>query len=134
MTGSCEHCHASFDVKLVHNGFNDTSYAYCSDCGKTALLNIYSKRWPRGIAWTYAEMPPEMEQYLQPCECGGRFSKGNSPRCPVCKQTLSADEASTYIEEQSPGTRKGWRWQRNWYELYCIIINDRCVGDNFTKT
>jgi hypothetical protein len=72
-----------------------------------------------------------MEQYLLPCECGGKFSKGNSPRCPQCNQSLSADKATGYIEAQSPGTAKGWRWQRDWQGIYCAVINDRRVSDNF---
>jgi hypothetical protein len=72
-----------------------------------------------------------MEQYLEPCECGGRFSKGNSPRCPQCGQALSADKATGYIEAQSPGTAKGWRWQGNWRETYCAVINGQSVKDNF---
>jgi len=97
----------------------------------TALLNAYSKRRPADVKWTHAEIAPEMEEHLRSCECGGRFVKGNSPRCPHCKQVLSADKATGYIEEQSPGTVGGWRWQGNWHELYCIIINDRRVEDNF---
>jgi hypothetical protein len=72
-----------------------------------------------------------MEPCLLPCECGGKFSKGNSPRCPKCQQLLSADKATGYIEAQSPGAAKGWRWQRNWQGLYCAVINGRSVADNF---
>jgi len=43
-----------------------------------------------------------MERHLLPCECGGKFSKGSSPRCPKCKGSLSADSATGYIEAQSP--------------------------------
>ncbi len=98
----------------------------------TALLSAYSKFWPSNVKWTYAEIAPEMQQYLRPCECGGKFSKGNSPKCPQCKEILSADRAATYIEAQSAGTAKGWRWQRNWTGLYCVVIEGRLVQDNFT--
>jgi hypothetical protein len=72
-----------------------------------------------------------MEAHLLPCECGGRFAKGNTPRCPNCKQALSADHAAEYIEPQSPGTKKGWRWQRNWHDIYCAVIEGKVVADNF---
>jgi hypothetical protein len=131
MTGSCEHCGASFEVALIHNGFNDSSYAYCSNCGKTAILSGWSKNWPNGVKCTQAEIAPEMGQYLLACECGGKFFKGSSPRCPKCGQVLSADGATIYIEGQSPGTQKGWRWQRNWQGIYCVVINGHRVVDNF---
>jgi hypothetical protein len=38
-----------------------------------------------------------------------------------------------YIEAQSLGTAKGWRWQCNWQGLYCVVINGRSVKDNFTE-
>jgi hypothetical protein len=97
----------------------------------TSILSGWSKRWPKGIKCTQAEITPEMELHLRRCECGGRFSKGNSPRCPSCKQVLSADNATDYIEPQSPGTKKGWRWQRNWHGIYCAVINGKRVVDNF---
>lgn len=36
--GTCEECGRDFPYYLVHNGFNDSAYAYCEDCGQTALL------------------------------------------------------------------------------------------------
>jgi len=122
---------ASFEIKIFHNGFGNSSYAYCSNCGRTAILSGWSKRWPSGVKCTQAEIAAAMEQYLVPCECGGKFSKGNSPRCPQCNQSLLADKATGYIEAQSPGTAKGWRWQRDWQGIYCAVINDRRVSDNF---
>lgn len=132
MTASCEHCRASFDIELVHNGFGESSYAYCSDCGKTAILSGWNKNWPRGVKCTQAEIAPEMEQHLLPCACGGKFSKGNSPRCPKCRQVLSPERAAIYLEDQSPGAKKGWRWQRDWQGIYCVVVSGQSVVDNFT--
>jgi hypothetical protein len=131
--GSCEHCGASFEVKLIHNSFNDSSYAYCGDCGRTAILFAYSKRWPDSVKWTHAEIANEMEPYLLPCQCGGKFSKGSSPRCPKCRQVLSADKATGYIEAQSPGATKGWRWQRDCHGVYGVVVDGRIVHDNFVE-
>jgi hypothetical protein len=75
VTGLCEHCGASFEIELIHNGFNDSSYAYCGDCGMTAILSAYSKRWPAGVQWTYAEIAPEMERHSLLCECGGNLPR-----------------------------------------------------------
>jgi len=36
--GTCEHCGKAFEYYLIHNGFNESSYAYCDKCGMTALL------------------------------------------------------------------------------------------------
>ena len=131
MTGRCEPCGENFTIEIFHNGFGDTSYAYCDTCGKTAILSGWSKRWPEGVKCTQAEIAPEMEPYLKPCECGGKFNVGNSPRCPNCKKPLSADQAADYLEQQAPGAKKGWRWQRNWSGLYCAVINGLQVTDNF---
>ena len=131
MTGTCEHCRAQFAIEIFHNGFGDTSYAYCETCGRTAILSSWNKRWPKGVKCTQAEIAPEMEPHLQHCECGGRFTKGASPRCPKCKNVLSADKAAEYIESQSPGTQKGWRWQRNWSGLYCAVVDGQQVVNNF---
>jgi hypothetical protein len=35
------------------------------------------------------------------------------------------------IEADAPGTAKGWRWQRNWTGLYCVILADGVVHDNW---
>jgi hypothetical protein len=60
--------------------------------------------------------------------------KGAAPRCPHCHDTLSAEFATSYIEANAPGAKKGWRWQRNWSEMYCIVIEDKRVMDNFRLT
>ncbi len=78
------------------------------------------------------EICAAMEPFLKPCECNGAFRRGSSPRCLHCKQPISADPAP-YIETNAPGTAKGWRWQRNWTGLYCIVIEDRWVEDNFVN-
>ena len=38
--GECEHCHGQFGYYLIHSGFNDSNYAYCDFCGKTAVLSL----------------------------------------------------------------------------------------------
>jgi hypothetical protein len=123
VTGSCEPCAASFGIEIFHNGFGDSSYAYCDGCGMTAILSGWSNRWPNGVKCTQAEISSDMEQYLMPCAGGSKLSKGNTtPRCPNCKQPLSAEAAARCIEPQSHGTKKGWRWQRGWDGLYCAAI------------
>lgn len=133
MTGTCDQCGEKFKIEIFHNGFGDSSYAYCDTCGMTAILSGWHKQWPPGVKCTQAEIASEMEPYLKLCECGGRFAKGNSPRCPRCKQQLSAEKATEYIEQQSPGARKGWRWQRSWTGLYCAVVDGRRVADIFQE-
>ena len=36
--GHCEHCRAVFAYQIVHNGFNDSTHAYCDRCGLTTML------------------------------------------------------------------------------------------------
>ena len=132
MVGTCEHCSKTFKIEIFHMGFAESSHAYCDACGMTAILSGWSKRWPKGVKCTQAEIADEMTSHLRACACGGKFTKGNSPRCPHCTQTLSPEKAAEYIEPQSPGSAKGWHWGRTWHGLYCAVINDRSVADNFT--
>jgi hypothetical protein len=74
-----------------------------------------------------------VEPFLKPCEGGGKFKKDASPRCPNCRSTLSAIKATGYIEENALGTQKGWRWQQNWEGIYCLIIEDRVVSNNWKE-
>jgi len=127
--GKCDQCSKSFGYYLIHNGFNDSSYAYCDSCGMTALLNLY--QIPKiGIKLEpYQAIASEIEPFLQDCSCGGNFRSGEAPRCPHCHCSLSATEATLFIEAHAEGTKKGWRWQRNWTGLYCAIIEDKYVRD-----
>jgi len=130
--GTCEHCEAHFEYHLIHNGFGDSSYAYCDKCGKACLLSGWFKGVPKDANLKIHKcITPEVESFLQACSCGGRFKSGASPRCPTCHKELSADRATVYIEKNAPGTAKGWNWQRNWTDLYMIIINNLVVRDNW---
>jgi hypothetical protein len=126
--GYCEHCGKNFGYYLIHNGFNDSTYAYCDMCGITALLNGW--KVPKNVQIVpFQVITPEIESYLSPCQCGGSFRTAASPRCPNCRLKLSAVRAAEYIEPQAEGTKKGWRWQRTWTGVYSIIIEDRVVHD-----
>lgn len=131
-TGICESCRRQFRYWLEHCGFGECVYAYCDTCGMTAVLSQWDKRMPElpdcpGMQ----ELCSALEPYLQACDCGGCFKRGSAPRCPHCAQPLSADRAASYIEENAPGAAKGWRWQRNWSGIYCIIIEERRIENNF---
>jgi hypothetical protein len=132
-SGECEHCGKQFGYYLIHSGFNDTCYAYCTDCGMTAELSVYSKEMPQlpSDCDPFREICVELEPHIQSCMCGGTFKKGASPRCPHCKQRLSAEAATIYIERNAPGTKGGWAWQKHWHDLYCIVIENRFVTNNF---
>ena len=100
-SGQCKSCGKQFGYYLIHSGFNDSVYAYCDSCGMTADLSIYDKRMPKlhGCA-PFQEICPELEPHIQPCQCGGSFKKGASPRCPHCGQALSAEDATNYGSAQ----------------------------------
>lgn len=132
--GTCGHCGSEFHWYLIHNGFNNSCHAYCSDCGITAVLSLYAPQLRNSKNAGTGEISAEIEPLLKPCVCGGRFAVGGKPRCPRCKQVLSAEAAAVYIEAGSAGTRRGWRWQRTWngpWALYCILIDDCAVYDIF---
>lgn len=136
--GECEHCRSTFPYYLVHCGFSDTSYAYCDSCGMTALLSYWvpaqNKRLPKlPECVPHQEICADWEPHLRPCACGGSFRKGASPRCPKCKERLSSELAANYIERNAPGTKKGWTWERSWHGLYCIVVANSLVEDNFKE-
>jgi len=113
--GECESCGEHFGYFLVHNGFNDSAYAYCDSCGLTSILSGWSKKIPKGVELTIHQVISEtVEPLLEKCQCGGSFRKAASPRCPCCNSILSPVEAAKYIEANAPGAKMGWKWQRDW--------------------
>lgn len=130
--GLCEHCLQQFQYAIYHCGFGDCSYAYCDSCGRTAILSMWDKRWPTiENCEVQQEICSAMEPLLERCECGGRFRKGGAPRCPRCNLSLSAELAASYIEKNALGTEKGWRWQRTWKGLYCMVVENKRVANNW---
>ena len=126
-TGTCEHCRGTFGYYLIHNGFNESTYAYCAACGMTAILDTnYRDRAMEGLPMHRA-ITAGGERFLTACSCGGTFEVGASPRCPRCRGFLSATVAAGYIEANAPGARSGWRWQKDWQGLYCIVVENRCM-------
>jgi hypothetical protein len=129
--GRCENCRREFGYYLIHNGFNESCYAYCEDCGATAILDsLYKDRAQEGLP-RHRAITVRGERFLLPCQCGGAFRAGASPRCPHCHKALSAELATNYIEANASGTSQSWKWQRNWDGLYCIVIEDRCIENNW---
>jgi hypothetical protein len=128
--GTCDHCSAPFAYELLHAGFSELAYAYCDRCGQTALLDGWSPKVPpEALAAWHQAISPSLEPLLAACACGGRFRADASPRCPSCGKALSAAAAADWIEANAEGTKVGWRWQRSWTGLYCIVINGRSVKD-----
>lgn len=124
--GSCEHCNATFPYALIHNGFNDSVYAYCACCGLVAFISAWDNKIPLAANFkAHKVITEEMKLLIKPCSCGGSFSNKASPRCPSCKEVLDPYKATKWIEKDAPGTAKGWRWQGNWFGLYAIIIDNK---------
>jgi len=130
MVGKCEHCGKAFRYKLIHNGFNESAYAYCERCGVTAILDGWKVPVEASLT-IHKAITPDIEPLLAPCPCGGSFKAGASPRCPLCGSEISATEATEWIEGNAPGSEMGWRWQENWTGLYAIVIEGRIVSDNW---
>jgi hypothetical protein len=124
--GDCEHCCRDYRYMLLHAGFGEFSYAYCDSCGTLAAF-AYTNRELLSLpplSAKHEEIDAAWEPFLRPCACGGHFRKGASPRCVYCNSALSADYAAGHIERNSVGAARGWRWQRNWNDLYCLVIED----------
>jgi hypothetical protein len=131
--GTCDDCHKRFEYTLIHNGPSNSSYAYCDQCGKTALLDVAEARFPVELLKesAYKVIAAGVEKHLRHCDCGGKFSREGVPRCPHCRQPLSAVRAADYIEQQPPSMSHDWRWQKNWTGNYCIIVEGRQIRNNF---
>lgn len=129
--GACEACQCTFPYRLIHNGFNDSSYSYCDVCGTTAILNCYDARFLDPPMVAFGRIGKDAEPLLRPCTCGGRFTSDAVPRCPICNTPISATAASSWIEANAAGTAEGWQWQLTWDGLYCIIIAGRVDYDPF---
>jgi hypothetical protein len=127
--GVCEHCAKKFSYSLFHNGFGDSAYGYCDRCSYTVILSGWTKTPADAKLKIQAPITKEIESFLKACPCGGAFRAPGGPRCPHCSQELSAILATTYIEANAPGTKKGWRWDQRWDGIYGIVIEDRAVND-----
>lgn len=137
--GECQSCKKRFNYYLIHNGFNETTYAYCNRCGMIAFLNEYYSDIPRKCKpffekkYRYEKISKELESFLLSCVCGGKFTRAAKPRCPHCNTSLSARYARKYIEANAEGTKKGWRWQMSWNGLYAIVVENKKVENNWNK-
>ena len=124
--GDCEHCARTFRYALLNAVFGDFSYAYCDTCGALATINLSNSMlltMPKSDTTNQA-IPPEWESYLKDCVCGGSFRRSAGPRCIYCEKTLSAETAVSHIEKNTVGSPRGWHWQRNWTDTYCLAIED----------
>jgi hypothetical protein len=130
--GICETCHKHFEYSIYHCGFGDCAYAYCDRCGRCSLLSVWFQGIPPGTSLkVHGPIEKRIEPKLLPCPCGGAFRAEAPPRCSNGSHALDAALASGYIEQNAPGTLKGWRWQRNWSGVYCIDVEGRAVRDNW---
>jgi hypothetical protein len=129
--GTCDRCGQVFPYQLIHNGFNESCYAYCAGCGMTAIIDtLYKDRGWEGLP-RHRCIFTAAEKLLAPCRCGASFTARASPRCPHCHEELSPVAAATWIEANDRARTKVTnnvpRWQRNWHGLYAIVINGRVV-------
>ena len=120
--GKCDTCKKEFHYYMVHNGFNNTSYAYCSECGMTAFFDLV--KIPKSITVSFGQgaIPEAAEALLKKCQCGGKFTRNAKPRCPHCLNELSAETATSYLQANAS---KGWLWLKKWTGVDCIIIENR---------
>jgi hypothetical protein len=137
--GKCDKCGVEFRYYLVHNGFNESSYAYCDTCGKVCVLWVspphipehYRKYFRKTFVPMGRNITKEMESFIEKCPCGGNFKHDASPRCPTCNGQLSAEAAREYIERNALGTKAGWKWQGNWDDIDAIVIENNIIQDSW---
>jgi len=128
--GICEACRREFHYRLIHNGFNDSAYIYCDQCGRCALFDGGKRSSAPFSPYLHSHIAdPSLEALLKRCPCGGRLAVAAVPRCPHCRAEIDAVFATGYLERNAPGTKKGWRWQRSWRGLYSVIIEGQVLND-----
>ena len=76
---------------------------------------------PNNYRTTTGGMPFENRRFL------GKSTRAELTSC-AYGMCLKATE---WIEANAPGTKKGWRWQKNWTGLYCILVEERVTQDNW---
>jgi len=128
-TGICEHCGKQFGYYLIHNGFNDSAFAYCDRCSYSVHLSGWAKVPPGISLRIHEKIPEDVEPFLKPCPCGGSFRTNAAPHCPHCRLPISPIFATAYIEKNAAGTKSGWRRQKNWDDIYSIVIENLVVTD-----
>ena len=103
-TGTCESCGHTFQYWLIHNGFNDSAFAYCDRCGcEASLSGWYDRIPPHAHLKIHGPVNPEAVALLQPCSCGGCISRERIA-------PLSALQVSTISGGGSfvPGGERPW--------------------------
>jgi hypothetical protein len=130
--GLCRACGTHFRFDLIHNGFNDSSFAYCGMCGRTALCSHW--KWPPSVPLAgYGPLQPEHTTHLRRCACGGYFHTHAMPRCPSCRSAFDPVEAASWIEAAAGSTGRGWRWQRTWQGLYAVSVGEPALTDPWVE-
>lgn len=130
--GWCDKCRIEFNFSAIHNGFNETTYAYCDTCGKTCFLEEYFKEIPEKCKWffdtaqRYEKISERLEPYLEKCSCGGNFRRNAVPRCPQCRQKLDPLEVNKHVKSDEK-----YKWQNDWTGIYAMIIKDNKVYNNW---
>lgn len=100
----------------------------------TGFMSAYREDIPQAARFAnFGPVSAETEAMLVPCACGGKFRRDASPRCPMCKSKLSAEQATWWLERDAPGTAAGWRWQRSWAGLYALVIEHRSMDLRWAK-
>ncbi len=128
--GRCDHCQHEFGYTLIHHGDFDTAYAYCDRCSYS--VHLERQLDPIKQLDFLLPYPQRMYEYVEPllkhCPCGGSFRHFAEPKCPKCRQTLSA--RAPYLEENKPDALSAhWQWQRNWNGSYSIVIEAQVVNN-----
>ena len=82
-SGRCEHCQKEFEYRLIHNGVNNSAYAYCDRCSFTVHLDRqYAPIQKLEFLLQHPQRIYEyIDPYLKPCPCGGTFRHYAEPKC-----------------------------------------------------
>ena len=96
--GTCDHCSVQFPYALIHNGFNDSAYAYCDSCGTVGFISAWQSDIPKEANFrAQGPISPETAKLLAPCSCGGRFRLMAAPRCPGDHHRTGSDSTSRIV-------------------------------------
>jgi len=96
MKYECPFCSATIEVnhpKIIHSGFSDCGFLYCSKCGDLLTWNMYDVGYRALMQdkapWVLTEEDKhKVESSVIGCPCGGRFTFVAKPRCPNCNTEI----------------------------------------------
>lgn len=125
--GSCENCNQRFSYALIHNGFNDSAYAYCDTCGCVAS-SLLGREPPTASRFaSTARLPRTSSGTLIDVAAGVSFELKHRRDARIADTHSRLMSPPDILRRMRQGPRKDGAGNVNWQGLYCIIVEGRSI-------